>query len=311
MGNAVPLPGTGSLHYDIGAGWHSAPMEIISPNVYDAVFPAAVCGDEVEYYFSAQAAGGLIYTSPLTAPASSHSATAAYGAHVVLENDLSQDPGWTTEGQWAFGSPNGGGGMSGAPDPTGGYSGSNVYGYNLYGDYTDNMPPMHLTSTAIDCTGIHGASLKFQRWLGVEHSTGDHVSVHVSSDGANWTRVWANAREYSDYDWVEMVVDISAVADDQPSVYLRWTMGPTNNFLTYCGWNIDDIKIVSLNCGPPAGSGDFDGDGDVDLADFARFQSCFDQVFMDPWCQPGDLDPTSSIDLNDYALFELMLGGPH
>ncbi|MEZ6317245.1 MAG: hypothetical protein R3B49_00630 [Phycisphaerales bacterium] len=32
-----------------------------------------------------------------------------------------------------------GGGSSSRPDPTSGFTGSNVYGYNLNGNYTDNM----------------------------------------------------------------------------------------------------------------------------------------------------------------------------
>ena len=67
---------------------------------------------------------------------------------------LDTDPSWTTEGEWAFGQPTGGGGTDGVPDPTIGYTGSNVYGYNLSGDYTNNLSETHLTSTVIDCTII-------------------------------------------------------------------------------------------------------------------------------------------------------------
>ena len=47
--------------------------------------------------------------------------------------NFDSNPGWTTEGQWAYGMPTGGG--SHYMDPTSGYTGSNVYGYNLAGDY--------------------------------------------------------------------------------------------------------------------------------------------------------------------------------
>jgi len=29
-------------------------------------------------------------------------------------------------------------------------------------------------------------------------------------------------------------------------VQLRWQMGPTNAFLQFCGWNIDDVRIRAL-----------------------------------------------------------------
>jgi hypothetical protein len=44
---------------------------------------------------------------------------------------LDTDPGWSTEGDWAFGKPTGDGGEYGGADPTSGYTGDNVYGYNL------------------------------------------------------------------------------------------------------------------------------------------------------------------------------------
>jgi hypothetical protein len=34
------------------------------------------------------------------------------------------------------------------------------------------------------------------------------------------------------------------VADDQPTVYIRWTMGPTDGSVTYPGWNIDDVSLL-------------------------------------------------------------------
>ncbi len=54
-------------------------------------------------------------------------------AEPTLQYSWSMDtnPGWTTEGDWAFGKPTGGGGGFGNPDPTSGYTGDNVYGYNL------------------------------------------------------------------------------------------------------------------------------------------------------------------------------------
>jgi len=43
--------------------------------------------------------------------------------------------------------------------------------------------------------------------------------------------------------WIHQTFDISALADGQPAVYIRWSMGPTDGSVTYCGWNIDDVAI--------------------------------------------------------------------
>ncbi|MCK5379124.1 MAG: hypothetical protein KAJ78_06950, partial [Acidobacteria bacterium] len=153
---------------------------------------------------------------------------------------LDADPGWATEGQWSWGQPTGQGGDHGSPDPTAGFTGAAVYGYNLGGDYANNLPETHLTSTAFDCRGLYGIHLNFQRWLGVEQPIYDHASVRVSSDGMNWTTVWENDVEVADSTWVPVDLDISSVADNAETLYLRWTMGATDSGWTYCGWNIDD-----------------------------------------------------------------------
>ena len=159
---------------------------------------------------------------------------------------LDADPGWTYSGDWAWGQPLGQGGDNGNPDPTSGHTGANVIGYNLAGDYQDSMGEQHMTTTAIDCRGLYGVTLRFWRWLGVEQPSYDHASISVSNDGALWTTVWTNPTEITDNAWTQVTYDISAVADDQETVYLRWTMGMTDAGWHYCGWNLDDIEILGL-----------------------------------------------------------------
>jgi hypothetical protein len=171
---------------------------------------------------------------------------------LVYEWTMDTDPGWTVEGQWAWGQPTGGGGEYGGPDPTSGYTGDNVYGYNLSGDYGNYIPEYHLTSEPIDCTGLGHVTLNFWRWLGVEQPNCDHAYVRASNDGTTWTNVWRNTAEITDTEWTQMSIDISDVADNQPTVYLRWTMGATDSGWRYCGWNIDDVQIIAVGGEEPA-----------------------------------------------------------
>ncbi len=162
---------------------------------------------------------------------------------MFYEMTLDTDPGWTTEGLWAYGQPTGDGGSSGEPDPTEGFTGDNVYGYNLTGDYESILSPTHLTSGAIDCTGRFGTHLKFQRWLGVELDW-DHAYVQVSNNGTDWTKIWGNNSQFfTDTSWNQVDLNISHIADNQPIVYLRWTMSAAAGNGSYCGWNIDDIQL--------------------------------------------------------------------
>ncbi len=167
------------------------------------------------------------------------------GFVTAYEWTLDTNPGWTTEGQWAFGTPTGGGGDYGSPDPTSGYTGSNVYGYNLNGDYGSYLDEMALTSEAIDCTGLESVKLRFWRWLGVEQPSYDHAYVRVSNNGTSWSTVWENTEEVADSSWNFQELDISGVADNQSEIYLRWVMGETDVAWQYCGWNIDDITIYA------------------------------------------------------------------
>ena len=158
---------------------------------------------------------------------------------LIYNFTMSFDPGWTGTGDWAWGQPAGAGN-----DPSSGYTGPCVYGYNLAGTYPNNLPAQTLTTGAIDCSNLSNTTLVFWRWLGVENSTYDHASVLVSNDGANWTSVWQHVGStLQDTAWVRVEYDISAVADGHSTVYIRWVMGPTDASVTYSGWNIDDVQI--------------------------------------------------------------------
>ncbi|MCK4659857.1 MAG: VCBS repeat-containing protein [Phycisphaerae bacterium] len=66
---------------------------------------------------------------------------------------------------------------------------------------------------------------------------------------------------------------------------------------------------------PSFGTGDFDIDGDVDLADFAGFQACFrtsDVVTLPlkPPCRHFDFEPDDDVDLDDYSQFCTKITGP-
>jgi hypothetical protein len=195
---------------------------------------------------------------PLVAATLLFMAATAIGAYAQpglhYQWTLDTDPGWTCDPTlWAFGQPTGQGGAYGCPDPASGYTGTNVYGYNLAGDYPNYMSATeYLTSGTIDCTDLAAVELRFWRWLSVESSNYDHASIDVSSDdGVNWINIWANGTTtIDDCDWVQQIYDISAIADNQPGVRIRWGMGPTDSSWQYCGWNIDDVEIWAAAISP-------------------------------------------------------------
>jgi len=65
---------------------------------------------------------------------------------------------------------------------------------------------------------------------------------------------------------------------------------------------------------PSGTTADFDTDGDVDLADFAFFQRCFNgpnRPYTHPDCIPADFDADSDVDLTDFATFSGCFNGPN
>ncbi len=199
--------------------------------------------------------------------------TTRYYVCPVYEWNLDTDPGWTTEDQWAFGQPSGNGGEYGEPDPSSGYTGTNVFGFNLNGDYPDYMSePVYLITSAIDCTDLVGVELQFQCWLGVEWNAYDHASIDVSNNnGVDWTNIWANGGVSLDGGaWELWNFDITNEAAGYAEVKIRWGMGSTDSAWAYCGWNIDDIEICGYMLGgeePCLNHGDVNLSGDLTAGD--------------------------------------------
>jgi subtilisin family serine protease len=162
----------------------------------------------------------------------------------IYHAGMSNDPGWQFDEGWAWGAPTGQGSWNG--DPISGRTGQYVIGYELNGDYDNSMgQTRYATTCAISCEGYRNIMLSFWRWLGVE-SPYDKANIQVSNDGTNWLDIWAVGNSHiSDNAWhfVEYAVPPS-VADGQPTVYFRWGIGPTDDSVTYPGWNIDDVQVT-------------------------------------------------------------------
>jgi lysyl endopeptidase len=223
---------------------------------------------------------------------------------VVYSYPLDSNPGWTTQGQWQFGHPTGGGSHN--FDPGNGYTGVNVYGYNLAGDYPDSLSPtQYLTTTAINCSGLTNVKLQFRRWLGIESSQYDHANIQVSNNGSTWVDVWNHSgASLSENSWSLQSYNLGAVADNQPMVFIRWGIGTTDGSVSYPGWNIDDIEILAnipVQCDLP---GDVNDDGKIsglDIGPFARtllnpggatnHELCASDVLDDNAVNMGDVNP--------------------
>ena len=187
----------------------------------------------------------------------------------IYQANMDGDPGWTASGQWAYGDPAGLGGVNyGYPDPNAGYTGTNVYGVNLTGDYIAAAGgPYYVTTPAINCAGNTAVTLDFMRWLNTDYAPYAYATVDVSNNGIAWTNIYTNpsGTEVTDSSWHHMTYSLGAVADNQPTVYVRWGYQIDGNAYAYSGWNIDDVSVTGTGIPPGQIEGDkwndLDGDG--------------------------------------------------
>ncbi len=171
---------------------------------------------------------------------------------LLYEDTLDSYPGWTIQGEWAFGQPTGGGAIygNGNPDPTSGYTGNDVYGVDLNGDYDVAVGgPYYLTAGPFDCNDCNYTELQFARWLNSDSPPYVRSRIEASNNGIDWQIVWeqSDGQTITDSDWQIMEYDISAIADNQLTVYIRWSYEIiSDEAYPYSGWNIDDIQLWGI-----------------------------------------------------------------
>ena len=173
---------------------------------------------------------------------------------IVYNFPLDSDPGWIMEGQWEYGIPTGQGGEEyGNPDPTSGYTGSNVFGVNLDGDYDAEKRELYsLCAGPFNLSDYHDVNLRFARWLNTDEPRYVTASVDVSIDDKNWRTLWESETEITDSQWFPVKLSMTDAlkyllgdeSDGQSAVYLRWTYQVVKERAYPCsGWNVDDIQL--------------------------------------------------------------------
>lgn len=131
-----------------------------------------------------------------------------------------------------------------------------ILGIDSGNEYPDDLSEKSVVSPPIDCSGRNRILLKFKRWLNIESSKFSRAQIYVSNDGVNWGEpIWENPPiDLMDNQWVPFVIDISDIAADQGTVYVKFTMGPTNSLRSFSGWNIDDFEITEEAIFPSEGT---------------------------------------------------------
>jgi hypothetical protein len=186
----------------------------------------------------------------------------------VFRDGFETTTGWTLEGEWQIGGPQGRGTSPG--DPTAAFEGTKVLGHDLtglgtnLGDYEPKKTEA-ATSPVINASALTQGQLKFRRWLNV--GGGGISSIDVKR-GAGWIAAWTSnsVSGLTESSWSLQTLDISALADGNASLQIRFKQyGGLSTAANRAGWNVDLLIVKSGNlpdfdaCGNCGGAPSFAG----------------------------------------------------
>jgi hypothetical protein len=178
------------------------------------------------------------------------------GYRVIYESlfvdDFEAENGWIFQNEFQWGEPLGEGGeVYGIPDPEYAYSGDKVIGTDLaglgstHGDYENslNKDAYEATSPSISSAFFAEMSLQFYRWLNVENF--DTARIYYSNNnGSTWNQLWKNNGTIKDSEWSDFSVELPADVNYSDQMIFKFALGGTDAFVTYSGWNVDNISLV-------------------------------------------------------------------
>ena len=312
---ATPAPGTGKLFLDSGAGFVEIPMTEITPNNYDAVFPAVECGIQASFYFSALTTDGDPFTSPTDAPLSSFSTISGTGSLITFADDFEGDLGWSVsttalDGAWERAVP--------IPNSTcdRGNPGSDADGSGMC-FVTDNSAANNcnsdvddgftiLTSPVMDATDP-GTFVTYWRWFDNTAGSNPNQDVFVVAMSSNGGTTWTNietvgpATAESAGGWFQKSFRVADFVSSTNQFRIRFTAADTDpQSVVEAG--VDGVELSVTQCDEQV-LGDLDGDGLVGITDFLLLLGVWGPCPgpCPPAC-PGDLDSDCVVGITDFLL---------
>ncbi|MCZ6655413.1 MAG: FG-GAP-like repeat-containing protein, partial [Planctomycetota bacterium] len=314
-------PATALVHYAVDGGMFvEAAMQDLGDDLFEAVLPAAACLSPIDFYFSAELAGGSAFRDPPAAPTQSYTTFVANGFEIAFSDAMEGDvSAWTIEsdpsldsGEWEQADPNGTifSGHLAAPNNDATPGDGNIMAFvtqNCMGDACNNASdsdvdggPTYLISPTFDLSGTD-ATIRYARWFYTSSSDGeDSLLTEISNDGGqSWTSVHATTATDSAWEVAEFAVSDFVT----PSAEIRVRFGVADAFeaqdSSIVEAGIDDFVVERLACEPMECEADLDGDGSVGAFDLAILLGAWGPV---PTPDPPDFDGDGDVDAFDLAI---------
>lgn len=324
----TPQPNTGKLYVRAaGDGVYTAiPMNQVSPNVYDAVFPSSPCGTTLEYYLSARTTTNLEEFDPDNAPTGRFTTLAAVSTSpAVFADSFDTDKGWTTQnggatdGYWVRVDPYPVSGGTVQPgDDAPGDSSTHCYITGQATAETSFSPnatdvdggPTHLISPVFSLSS--DALISYYTWL-YNYSTSASspgpgtLTVYVSNNGgATWTTVASYGHLNA---WTKRSFRVGAFIAPTSQMRVRFSVDENGVALpTEAG--VDRFEVTPIDCGAPDFEpGDMNCDGTINPFDIDGFMLAISDPGDYPLSYPNcdmnlaDIDGNGTINPFDIGPF--------
>jgi hypothetical protein len=310
-------PGTGKLFLSTNSAvgpFSETAMTPVSPNVYDAVFPASTCGDAIFFYFAADATSGVTQTWPNEAPSDTEQAIVATNLTVDFNDDFETDLGWTvattaSDGGWQRGVP-AGDGDRGDPLVDGDGSGQCYLTDNVSGNSDVDDGSTTLTSPTLDASGAGQPFISYRRWY--SNTAGDSpfqdiFTVEVSdNDGGSWSPLETVGPSGGEVNggWFSRQFRVADFVTPNNQFRVRFTASDSDP-QSVVEAAVDGIEIRYYDCDdtPAPCPGDANGDNLVDVDDIVAVVLAFGDLGG-----PADVDNSGTVDVDDIVAVVLAFG---
>ncbi len=314
-GNGVSItPGQSRLFTSVGGtgGFTQTALAFLGGDRYRATFPAADCGQTIEFYvqFNIPSQGWVSFPSDGCSAPRPLSTIAGSGVS-EQRDDFESDRGWTvgpntaTTGIWERGVPIATGAQPGSDvsengtqcfftgnDPSGSLGGNDVDG-----GFTTLTSPNYDVSTAAD------AEISYYRWYsngaGATPFT-DIFTIDVSvNGGSTWTRAEtigpSGAGTTGGWEFASFrLSDLGLAVSNQVRVRFIADDAGSGSIVEAA---VDEFAVRAVQCdAPPACPADWDGSGGVDGDDITAF-------FTDWQAGDADIDQSGGTDGDDITFF--------
>ncbi len=297
----------------------------LGAGVFQATLPAAMCGLDVQHYYTAMTTDGRTVSFPPDAQQGAFTVRAR-ASTTSFHDNFDTDLGWTvgapedtaTTGVWVRVDPIGTDAQPGDDNPAGTGIRCFVTGAGtVQGEENPGLADVDggrttLTSPRLDALALPGdPHISYYRWLSNnlgEGATSEPFTALVSNDdGATWTIL----EEINDENWHAWkrkefrVADLVAPTDMLRLRFIARDEEANGGALVEAA--IDDVRLTFLDCaeGPP---GDVNGDGVVNSSDLGQILGAWGPCEPGQPC-PADLTGDTVVNSSDLGIVLGAWGG--